>query len=1211
MKPMQVRVLITGQGRAGKTSLVRSLTGKDHRPDEATTHGLGVSAVEKHLAATGQEHWRPVDNTTATAAADLHLDHWCGDVISAAANRAGKTSNANRSGSPETRSAEHEQAAVQSTDEAQSADSAKLRRSEPQQESLRIKKLGVMEMEVRSRAAQARSPTAEQEATKAFVQLLDFGGQLEYRDVLHVFMGDGGVVMVCFSMSKILSEEPCHNQDADSELSTLRFWLASVFAHAPTAPVILTATHCDQYDAEQLQMKCLELDTIVEQVLDLVPGIGMQLVHNAEKNLSFFPVDNTRTRFPETVVVLRAAMDIAIRSVLDAEQDLPVAWVLALRRLLHLSEGRQNEALPPVLTFDETLAETKEQGVDDAVELDKCLKALSTAGHLLYFPNAQGTTHQVVLDPAWIGALFADIAHPSRADSDEHVQQEASKGRLAFQSLSILWRSHSLSNDQRDAAVDFMSRLSLVWRQGEFLVIPSKLQPMTPNSTSLAGRSQALVFDFRGWLQSLVDTVLPRFLCKILMNPRITVERSLFRDGAELVFDGRVCISIFKCSRDPGLLCLLPRQLDSREDSLACVNELVALMEEAMDTVTEVAFRHLVVQPSVFCSNCTDGQAHTKNLVELCRRPVGCPAFCELSGVVLEEDKAMPQWCSWRRRDAFQRDTSQKGEVSNFTRSDLVEVQHPGNRAVACKSLVKIMVEVFCLVGGTLHRQIRLGGHQECRFELQSIQGITLRVRPVRQSGDHDFFEEWAVGNLGGLALVKPWSVAEEQLAELRQPVLKNAVTRLARIPSSDWGVDMPDLQEFLHTLDSAKMPREATAHEVVDQVVCGETFSTAYSWALQRTRSGKRCSHFVSHTWEESVVEFCKALQALILVDPVFWICFLALPQTWPRDALGRLLCTPFQSPFFVALKDCREVVVVRNIKANLYDRLWCTFELLAAVLQKKNVVVAGRMPGTFATGRGTGSTANCTDPLDRELISGAILGAQREDNSLEAIVNRAMYLVGQAPEKTTVHVSRARGPFWRTAQLFNGIDITDIDRLKGENAQLRAQLQAKADLSESSNTARIDHLQAENARLQTEISELRADFRANAALSESSKQQEMDRMKAEISRLQAEAQSRAAFRAQREDNSLEAIVNRAVYLVGQAPENTIVHVSRARGPFWRTADLSESSKQAEMDRMGEEISKLRAELQSSVGTVVASAVVPPAGQLPPGPRMICCCAM
>mmetsp|Transcript_15487 Transcript_15487/g.35162 ORF Transcript_15487/g.35162 Transcript_15487/m.35162 type:complete len:219 (+) Transcript_15487:2-658(+) len=210
-------------------------------------------------------------------------------------------------------------------------------------------------------------------------------------------------------------------------------------------------------------------------------------------------------------------------------------------------------------------------------------------------------------------------------------------------------------------------------------------------------------------------------------------------------------------------------------------------------------------------------------------------------------------------------------------------------------------------------------------------------------------------------------------------------------------------------------MEYKATAHEVVDQVICPATFKTAYPWAIQRTRNGKRATHFVSHTWEESVMDFIKALVKLNLIDAAFWICFLALPQTWPSEELGHLLATPFQSPFYVALRDCREMVVVRDSKANLYNRLWCTFELLAAIMLEIDVLVAGEMPPEFISGRGTGSTASCTNPTDRERISAAMFGAKSKDPGLEALVNRAMYRVSHAASGSRVHVTRARGPFWR----------------------------------------------------------------------------------------------------------------------------------------------------------------------------------------------------
>lgn len=99
-----------------------------------------------------------------------------------------------------------------------------------------------------------------------------------------------------------------------------------------------------------------------------------------------------------------------------------------------------------------------------------------------------------------------------------------------------------------------------------------------------------------------------------------------------------------------------------------------------------------------------------------------------------------------------------------------------------------------------------------------------------------------------------------------------------------------------------------------------------------------KHVDIFVSHAWAENFDEFVKSVNAPFLhwrVKPTLWICALALIQSTDPAVIASQVGTgddPFSAPFSKALSKADKVLVVRNNAVNLYDRIWCCWELFVA---------------------------------------------------------------------------------------------------------------------------------------------------------------------------------------------------------------------------------------------------------------------------------------
>jgi len=170
-------------------------------------------------------------------------------------------------------------------------------------------------------------------------------------------------------------------------------------------------------------------------------------------------------------------------------------------------------------------------------------------------------------------------------------------------------------------------------------------------------------------------------------------------------------------------------------------------------------------------------------------------------------------------------------------------------------------------------------------------------------------------------------------------------------IPPWQLGITGAQLLTLVAAVKTSFTESNPTVYMIVDGVVKPACCAANVPYALLVNPGGLLCETFVSHAWGESFFEFVKTLQRCYAEDfatRAFWICFLANPQTLSPRALKRLLGhTIYQSPFYLAMTRCKEVLIVRNKNLNLYIRLWCVVELaLALEYAKIPIKVHGEMP-------------------------------------------------------------------------------------------------------------------------------------------------------------------------------------------------------------------------------------------------------------------------
>lgn len=148
----------------------------------------------------------------------------------------------------------------------------------------------------------------------------------------------------------------------------------------------------------------------------------------------------------------------------------------------------------------------------------------------------------------------------------------------------------------------------------------------------------------------------------------------------------------------------------------------------------------------------------------------------------------------------------------------------------------------------------------------------------------------------------------------------------------------------YPHSLDGFDVNDKVcgpSMYTVVEQYIKPLTMRAGnMSWALLRNPEGRQCDFFVSHSWAEGAYELLdQVLASWPYGNSSVWVCSLAVPQNLD---LGFMLRSPMKTPFAIALRESKMVIVASTKKVHIYQRIWCVYEAYLAMIWGKTVYFA-----------------------------------------------------------------------------------------------------------------------------------------------------------------------------------------------------------------------------------------------------------------------------
>jgi len=341
------------------------------------------------------------------------------------------------------------------------------------------------------------SKLVNQDDTPIRFSIWDYGGQEVFYALHHIFLTRFGIYLLVFDMRELLK----HTKEA---VRFLRFWLNSVKLHAPHASVVMIGTYMDVVSSEKDHKK-------IEKILrrDLNSSLLALLVKDPVNKLSFFPVDNSSTS-PTRGLRIRKVIEEQAASLDFVNQKVSLRWIKILSDLVEDEKS-------PFKSLREVNALGDRFGVRRG-EVIEMLQFFNEIGALVHFNTTEHLRVTVITQPQWIldklSKVIADEIHVEKIYYDpelkERVLTEAfdrlrNMGIASREMLSFLWEDEKV-----DFLIDFMKATLLLsdWKfdgNPEYLVTSLLIEDGGDRDALLTEGNRIDKTEFAGGLSCALD----------------------------------------------------------------------------------------------------------------------------------------------------------------------------------------------------------------------------------------------------------------------------------------------------------------------------------------------------------------------------------------------------------------------------------------------------------------------------------------------------------------------------------------------------------------------------------------------------------------------------------------------------------------------------------------------------------------------------------
>eukprot|EP01047_Picozoa_sp_COSAG01_P002169 COSAG01_NODE_56_length_31088_cov_39.354771_5_plen_1355_part_00 len=306
---------------------------------------------------------------------------------------------------------------------------------------------------------------------------MDFAGQRMYYLMHHIFISSElSIYLVVFSLDEA-AEAPLSDEgsivssgDGITNLDNIHFWLNSIHAQAPRAPIMVIGTKSDLVDADVRKRRISDIETSFEGA-----AFERQLLrHDGDVVIA---VDNTRGDDPGVDFLQRTLAEEA-GNLSGYGDEIPLGWL----KFLDLANERAIRGTYHIsLATARALARECKINTADDRELLLMMHLHTCFGFLMHFDEPV-VRDLVVLKPQWLLDLMAALLCQRRikeklkaaSKSAPEWRRLANEGRLDVKLLPEIWPE--LESHTRHELLGYLNKFGFCCKlpreEGIFLVPP-------------------------------------------------------------------------------------------------------------------------------------------------------------------------------------------------------------------------------------------------------------------------------------------------------------------------------------------------------------------------------------------------------------------------------------------------------------------------------------------------------------------------------------------------------------------------------------------------------------------------------------------------------------------------------------------------------------------------------------------------------------------
>jgi GTPase SAR1 family protein len=328
--------------------------------------------------------------------------------------------------------------------------------------------------------------SCDEEREELAMEIWDFGGQPVFYILYHLFLTEFGTYLLTFSMERLVPSADASEREGC--LGMIRYWLDNIALHTGTgreehnAPLVLVGTHKDKVlsarDHEAIsQLLWSRFSQHVQwpYVVPLKEGV----VSTGRGLLWFYPVDNTRStgvgRDP-VLGQLITSLEAKVQAKDHVHRTVPFSWMSLYDKL-----QAEKQAGNLVVSMDKVLGFARDCDVASG-DVSLVLRYFDCMGLLLYCAETRMHGSAVVLDTVRLLVRAATLVLCQHDIHLESLHQEAA------QTMGALWQ------ELINYGILDLSLLPLLWKDFESSSHPILLSLMhrfgliCPIATASVGR---------------------------------------------------------------------------------------------------------------------------------------------------------------------------------------------------------------------------------------------------------------------------------------------------------------------------------------------------------------------------------------------------------------------------------------------------------------------------------------------------------------------------------------------------------------------------------------------------------------------------------------------------------------------------------------------------------------------------------------------------